>query len=383
VLGWKTDLTGIENKTLTITDATLATQVEAEAGTDNATFMSPLRVQQKITSDLATEAEARAGTDATQFMTPLRTEQAIESLSVKDAGAMNNLGLASSVNLSALTIDLKTSDGSTDPSATDVVSIAFRSPTATEGAFFVRPVVAALTMVVPSGATLGQGDADEAHTYIYAIDNLGTVELAISQSLFDERTLQTTTALTSGSDSSSVLYSTAARSNVPVRVIGRLVNTQTTAGTWASAGSELSAQPRDLVNAKIKAKVFKSASQTGIGTGVTQVTFDSTDYDSHSVFGSNGFTVPRDGQYMIHAQVLTANFTGSGDFINLLIRLDGSTRIRGMTSDPANNPAHAFSGVINCLAGEFIDFDVDAGSDASWDLNGGDISGTYFAIAEL
>ena len=55
----------------------IATQAQAEAGTDNTVLMTPLRVEQAITSDIATQAQAQAGTDNTKLMTPLRVDQAI------------------------------------------------------------------------------------------------------------------------------------------------------------------------------------------------------------------------------------------------------------------------------------------------------------------
>lgn len=61
----------------------MASQAVAEAGTDNATLMTPLRVAQAIDAQyaapaIASEAEAEAGTDNTKMMTPLRTAQAMD-----------------------------------------------------------------------------------------------------------------------------------------------------------------------------------------------------------------------------------------------------------------------------------------------------------------
>lgn len=57
----------------------IATQAEAEEGTDNTKKMTPLRVAQAIAKKVvaATQAEAEAGTDTTKYMTPLRVFQAI------------------------------------------------------------------------------------------------------------------------------------------------------------------------------------------------------------------------------------------------------------------------------------------------------------------
>jgi hypothetical protein len=58
----------------------LASQAQAEAGTDNGTTMTPLRTAQNVTARIATQAEAEAGTNNTKLMTPLRTAQAIATL---------------------------------------------------------------------------------------------------------------------------------------------------------------------------------------------------------------------------------------------------------------------------------------------------------------
>ena len=56
----------------------VASQAQAEAGTDNATVMTPLRVAQRSTATISSQAQAEAGTDNATFMTPLRVKQAID-----------------------------------------------------------------------------------------------------------------------------------------------------------------------------------------------------------------------------------------------------------------------------------------------------------------
>lgn len=62
------------------TTARIATQVEAETGTDNTKLMTPLRVTQETTARLATQSEAVAGSNNTKLMTPLRVAQAVDAL---------------------------------------------------------------------------------------------------------------------------------------------------------------------------------------------------------------------------------------------------------------------------------------------------------------
>lgn len=159
-----------------------------------------------------------------------------------NSSGIRNLGIATSVGSSALTISLKQSDGSTDPASGDgAVIVGMRSSTLTSGAFNKRSVTAALSLVISSGSTLGQTNAKPANIYVYLIDNAGTLELAVSGTRYAEMGVISTTAEggAGAADSGTVVYSTTARSNVPYRLVGVITNTQTTAGTWASAGTVL------------------------------------------------------------------------------------------------------------------------------------------------
>lgn len=157
---------------------------------------------------------------------------------------VNNLGLAASVAANALTIALKTKGGS-DPSGGSPVKIGFRNATAATGQYAQRSVTGALSLVVSSGSTLGTTSGNDAYLYVYAIDNAGTPELAVSGVLYDEGSIVTTTAEggAGAADSLNTIYSTTARTGVPLRLIGRLKVNQVTAGTWASAPSEVSLVP--------------------------------------------------------------------------------------------------------------------------------------------
>jgi hypothetical protein len=137
--------------------------------------------------------------------------------------------ITASVASNALTVTL-------NPTTLD-----FRSATLGSGTVNTRTIATAISVVVPSGATLGTTNAVLSKVTLIALDNAGTVELAVcngSLSL-DESALISTTALSVDSDSASVVYSTTARTNVPFRVVGFVESTQSTAGTWASAPSKI------------------------------------------------------------------------------------------------------------------------------------------------
>lgn len=119
----------------------------------------------------------------------------------------------------------------------------FRNATLTNGASVSRNISSALSLAVPSGATLGTTNATQARLVLLAIDNAGTVELAIVNlaggNNLDETTLISTTAISAASAAANVIYSTTARANVPFRVVGFIDITETAAGTWATAPSTI------------------------------------------------------------------------------------------------------------------------------------------------
>lgn len=155
---------------------------------------------------------------------------------------LTNLGLAASVGSNALTVALKQKDG-TDASVGSPVKIAFRDVTATNGQYVQRTVTSALSVVVSSGSTLGHVSNSDQYVHVYAIDNSGTVELAVAGSrIFDEGSLQSSTAEggAGAADDGLTLYSTTARTSKAIRYLGRVKSNQATAGTWASSPSEVS-----------------------------------------------------------------------------------------------------------------------------------------------
>jgi hypothetical protein len=122
----------------------------------------------------------------------------------------------------------------------------FRSSTLSSGTVNNRSITTAVSVTVPNTATLGTSNAVESRLTVLAIDNAGTVELAVVNNSnattalnLDETTLISTTAMTTGADSAGVIYSTTARTNVPYRVIGFIDITEATAGTWATAPTDI------------------------------------------------------------------------------------------------------------------------------------------------
>lgn len=158
--------------------------------------------------------------------------------------AVTNYGMTAAVGSNALTLALVAADG-TNASSTNPIDISFRSSTLATGTPVVRQVTGALSVVVSSGSTLGHTSAQDHYLYLYAIDNAGTVELAVSSNWLDEGTRYSTTAEggAGAADSFTAVYSTTARTNVAVRHLGRFKSNQVTAGTWAAVPTEASLPP--------------------------------------------------------------------------------------------------------------------------------------------
>ena len=116
----------------------------------------------------------------------------------------------------------------------------FRSTTATSGAISrAIQVPAALSLTVPTTSSLGAITATQTRFALLAINNSGTVELAISNLAgavnLDETGVINTTSLGGSSNSATVIYSTTGRSNVPYRVVGFMDATWTSGTGWTLA----------------------------------------------------------------------------------------------------------------------------------------------------
>lgn len=154
----------------------------------------------------------------------------------KNPYLLQNIGLAASVSSGALTISLKQYDGSTDPSPESLSFIGFRDDTNNVGGYENVKVNSAVSTVISNGSTAGHGSGTVEYLHIYALNNSGTVELAWSSAMHDETKLNSTTAEggAGGADNEDVLYSTTARSNVPIKYLGRIEISEATAGDWQS-----------------------------------------------------------------------------------------------------------------------------------------------------
>lgn len=231
------------------------------------------------------------------------------NISTINSGEILNLSLSTSVGSSLLNVNVLTAAAANATSSTPI-RIGFRNATATAGTFTDRTVTAALTISsVAVGCTLGLKSAFNQYIYVWAIDNAGTVELALSGSrCFDEGSTYNTTVINGSSTNALVLYSTTARTAVPIRLIGRLQSNQVTSGTYATAMAEVSLttgkhdkQERSEIvlaggngygSGSTKIMRFTSVEKS-VGTGLTYTTSADT-----ATLGSV-LTVNEDGLYTI------------------------------------------------------------------------------------
>ena len=154
-----------------------------------------------------------------------------------------NLSFTATVSGKALTVALKDINGN-NPSAASPARVGFRSSTLTTGTPVIRSITGVLSVSLSSGSTLGFTAAQAGRIYVWAIDNAGTVELALSRraDTFPEVSLVSTTAEggAGGADSATVMYSTTSRSNVICRCIGYIeITTGATAGEWDNAPTKI------------------------------------------------------------------------------------------------------------------------------------------------
>lgn len=176
---------------------------------------------------------------------------AVSSSNLTSNAPFINLSLVASVAASALTVAIKGVDGN-DPSASNPVTISFRSATAGSGAVSQLTLTAATSIVVSSGSTLGSTSAVAA-TYALAVFNdAGTARMAIinplTLPLVDGIASATSEGGAGAADSAGVWYSNAAITSKAYTIVGYITVTEATAGTWATAPSVTKVDAAAAVN---------------------------------------------------------------------------------------------------------------------------------------
>ena len=233
------------------------------------------------------------------------TTAKLASTAVPNSSAeVTNLALAASVASNNLTISLKGKDGN-DPSSTNIVKVGFRSATASSGVYNQASITSALSVQASSGASLGATDGDAHYIYVYLQYNSGSPELVLSgNQSWDEGSVNTTTTISAAATSGTVLYGSTGRASQPIRLIGRVLVTESTAGVYASAPSEISLAP---FSRPAERSVVTVTTPTGYGSsntrivkyGATRLSTGTTITYTSSATNGDSFTINEDGLYML------------------------------------------------------------------------------------
>lgn len=205
---------------------------------------------------------------------------ALRRSTLDHAGLRDNIGIATSRSGNAETISLKTAAGN-DPSAADPVRLSFQDGA---GGFTAIDVTAAASIVVSSGSTLGATSATIFRLWLVAFNDAGTFRLGVIKcALTDgvyglqDNVLESSTAEggTGTADSSGVIYTGTAVTSKPMRVLGYLEYTLTTAGTWDAAPSLISiySQGNRLPTEQVQLRHKRDGAYAA---GAATIPFDST-----------------------------------------------------------------------------------------------------------
>jgi len=159
-----------------------------------------------------------------------------------------NLSVATSVDSNALTVTLKSAAG-TSLSSVNKGTAVFNSVTASvlDGKTTEVDIPADISVIAASGAKAGFVSGETEYLHVYLINNAGTAEVAFSNLRLDDGSVHTTVLADTSSDSRDVLYSTTARTNVAIKLLGRIKFSLAAAGVWDEAGDEVSLLPSERI----------------------------------------------------------------------------------------------------------------------------------------
>jgi hypothetical protein len=277
--------------------------------------------------------------DVTKPTTGTATTQSVRdnfSAGVSDIEALQGeasiRSIAATVASNALTVALKTSAG-IDATASTGVEISFRNATATTGTRTTVSTEAAISVIVPQGATLGYANAATDNLYIYALNNAGTVEVGISAALFDEGTLKSSTAISATADSTTVLYSTTARTNIPIRLLGRVtIATGATAGDWSAAPTEIHSASNFhlIIGQDVQSYAISAATKVTADAALPKAGGEMTGDTTHGDDVKAKFGADDDLQIYHDGSHSHIRDVGTG---NLIIRGSSGTYIQGVNGE--------------------------------------------------
>ena len=252
---------------------------------------------------------------------------------------------------------------------TNPSSFEFRSTTLTNGVPVTRTLAVASSLVIPSGATLGIPTATSGTLIKGLLDNAGVLEefatnLAGGLNL-DETGLISTTAISVGSTSATVIYSTTARTNVAYRITG-LVDVVNTGGVYSNpsrvqgaGGQALEIIPKGSC-VRLNTDNGYGSTNTKIKRFLTTVLNQGADitYADSATLGAS-FTINATGSYAMSYTDRFSIVAGMGVTLNSTqptINIGASTigNILAILDTPAANFTSTVSTTVYLAAGSVI-----------------------------
>ncbi len=303
---------------------------------------------------------------------------------------VENVGITATVAANALTITMTAKDG-TALSVSNWARIAFRSSTLATGQFVQRTITSPVSLVISSGSTLGHGNAKPAFIFVYAIDTGAGVVLGASSTKFSESAPQSTTAEggAGAADSASVIYSTAAQTTKSVRLIGRIRASQTTAGTWATAPTEIDLLPLPAFGRFVGAMVTGSTTSipNNVGSG-TVVSWATEALDPDNAMGATQFTCKEAGVYQVNFRGCSTNIgaTAVGQIWYVAIMINTTFKIYGNIDVAYATTSRGYtsvgSGLLQVLEGDTIEMRCYHNMGASYAMGGNTVE-THMHIQKI
>lgn len=264
-------------------------------------------------------------------------------------GPPKNVSFSVSEAAGAMTITLLDANGNAPSPASPVL---FTVPNGS-GGVVPRAVTTPLTITVPSGATLGTVSNVASRIWVHLFDNAGTPILGVYNTLtnsnpnfsllpWDQTSAQTTTAISAGSTSAQVHYTSSGLTSKFFTPLGYIESTQTTAGTWAAAPSKTQLfgpgvrRPGDVVN-----RSENYVTSDPAVTSATFVVFSGTTFTLNLSAQANLVRVRSEGMYNVNA--------GSAQALRLSRGNTNNTNLIGTTAGGACNTTWDWPYIVTVL----------------------------------
>lgn len=221
---------------------------------------------------------------------------------------VENLGWTAAPSGSTLVVTLTAADGSA-LSSTNQGKITVRSAAQTTTTLTTYAISAAATVTVPNGATLGLSNSHAQNLWIYAyLDSGNAIVPGIGATQFNEEDIRSAILIDTTADSSGSVYATAAQTNRPFRIIGKMNVTMGTAGDWSTCtrnNSHVGLFADEVIC------VEATGSATALTSGVTtDIAWTTITRDTHEIFDGTTVTVNKTGWWESTASIrYTGTFT--------------------------------------------------------------------------